>query len=99
LRIEVPNTLHDVVTPELPNDPKFFSKSDKLTLVKDDGSREIVNLSSSASIETSLVYQDYARTSPTEIPSGNCLYSCSVTPYKYGLMRVEAVTIDLNKYK
>jgi|688.fasta_scaffold06405_11 hypothetical protein len=99
LRIEVPNTLHDIVIPDLPNDPKFFFKSDKLTLIKDDGSRETINLSSSASIETSLVYQDRARTSPTEIPSGNYLYSCSVTPYKYGLMRVEAVTIDLNKYK
>jgi hypothetical protein len=34
----------------------------------------------------------------TSIPNGVHLYSVSVSPYKYGLVQVEAITVDLTPY-
>jgi hypothetical protein len=53
-----------------------------------------------ANVSTSVIRNTFSQTTstPTTIPTGVYLYSSSVRPYKYGLVQVEAITVDFAPY-
>jgi len=91
--INIPPTLHGPVSIQAPDFGQGFSKQIKVT--KPNGLLISTSISASASMNTEGAI---TQTSPSSITGGNYLYSVSSSPYKYGLIRIEAVTIDLTPY-
>jgi hypothetical protein len=63
-----------------------------------EGKFERVSKILSSNSNVSVVKNTIRPTEVTSIPNGNFLYSVSIRPYKYGLVQVEAITVNLTFY-
>ena len=51
-----------------------------------------------ATASTSVITNTFSQSTPSTFLTGVYLYSSSVRPYKYGLVQVEAITVDISPY-
>ena len=91
--INIPPTLHTNIEIETPNPGDGSSKNIKVN--KPTGGSVFQTINANAEMKTK---GEIVATEPEAITGGNCLYSVSASPYKYGLIRVEAVTVDIDPY-
>ena len=91
--INIPPTLHPNIEIETPDFGDDFSKLIKIERPIGEPVEQTIRAQAQMTTEGEI-----EATEPEAITGENFLYSVSASPYKYGLIRVEAVTVDISPY-
>ena len=103
-RVEVPPTLHGDINLifDANNSKVGIARPVQIMEIKTENGDVLFPYYSTflnASASYSILKNTSQRTNFQSVPSGVYLYDVSVTPYRYGLMQVEAITVDLTPYE